>query len=672
MIGSALRTSLILTAFAATLQAEVVRVEVKSRVDILAGKSLGQAGAYEKLLGKVHFAVDPRNSANQIITDIDKAPKNAAGKVEFSSDFYLIKPKNLERGNGTLLYEVSNRGGKGMVGFFNFASGSLDPQTADQFGDGFLLEQGFTLLWLGWQFDPPQREELMRVYAPVARAADGSAIQGLVRSNFVPTQKVQEASLADRNHMAYPVADPKDSASALTVRDAVEGASRTIPRDQWEFTPDRTRVRMATGFEPHKIYEVVYKSQDPPVVGVGPTAVRDMVSMLKYGSSAELSVARGGIKRAIAFGISQSGRFLRTYLYYGFNEDEAHRKVFDGIMAHVAGSGRGSFNHRFAQPSRDAHPHLNFFYPTDIFPFTDAPQTDPETGARDGMMTHGTKPQFMPKVFYTNSSYEYWGRAASLFHTTVDGLKDGPLLPNTRAYLLSAGQHGPAPFPPSRSIGQQLNNPLDFRWAMRKLLVSMNRWITDGTEPPESRYPRIAEGTLVPADKLKFPKIPNVNLATTPHKAYRTDYGPDFLKKGIITQEPPKVGSAFPILVPQVDADGNELAGIRMPELAVPIATYTGWNLFNAQSGPTSVVSSMQGSFIPFSRTRADRERAQDPRLSIEERYQSRKQYLELVSKAAADLVEKGYLLKEDVPRILAQAETRWDYMLSQPAGSSH
>jgi hypothetical protein len=344
--------------------------------------------------------------------------------------------------------------------------------------------------------------------------------------------------------------------------------------------------------------------------------------------------------------------------------------VFDGIMAHVAGGGRGSFNHRFAQPSRDAHPHLNFFYPTDIFPFTDVPQTDPETGARDGMMTHGTKPQFMPKVFYTNSSYEYWGRAASLIHTTIDGLKDAPLLPNTRAYLLSAGQHGVAPFPPSRSIGQQLNNPLDYRWAMRKLLVSMNRWITDGTEPPESRYPRIADGTLVPPDKLKFPKIPNVNLATSPHKAYRVDYGPDFLTKGIVTKEPPKVGSSFPILVPQVDVDGNELGGIRMPELAVPIATYTGWNLFNAQSGPTSVVSSMQGSFIPFARTRADRERTKDPRLSMEERYQSRKQFLELVSKAASDLVEKGYLLKEDMPRILGQAETRWDYMLSQPAGN--
>jgi hypothetical protein len=197
----------------------------------------------------------------------------------------------------------------------------------------------------------------------------------------------------------------------------------------------------------------------------------------------------------------------------------------------------------------------------------------------------------------------------------------------------------------------------------------MNRWITDGTEPPESRYPRIADGTLVPPDKLKFPKIPNVNPATTPHKAYRVDYGPDFLTKGIVTREPPRVGSSFPTLVPQVDADGNELAGIRMPELAVPIATYTGWNLFNPQSGPANVVSSMQGSFIPFPRTRAERERTKDPRLSIEERYQSRKQYLELISKAAADLVEKGYLRKEDVSRIVAQAETRWDYMASQSTG---
>jgi Alpha/beta hydrolase domain len=660
-----LKAMLSMVLMAAPVGAEVVRIDVRSRADVLAGQSFGTAGPYEKLAGRIDFAVDPRNDANRIITDIDRAPKNAAGRVEFSSDFYLIKPKDPSRGNGTILYEVSNRGGKGMLGFFNRASGSLDPQTADQFGDAFLLEQGFTLLWVGWQFDPPLRDGLVRVFAPIAREADGGPIQGVVRSDFVPLERTTQASLADREHLAYAVVNPGDPANVLTVRDSVEGPRRTIPRGQWQFTEDGKAVRMAAGFEPKKIYEVVYRSQDPPVVGVGPAAVRDTISKVKYGSASELGLAQGALTRAIAFGISQSGRFLRTYLYYGFNEDESRRKVFDGVMAHVAGAGRGSFNHRFAQPSRDAHPYLNFFYPTDIFPFTDVSQRDPETGVQDGLLTHGTKPEFQPRVFYTNSSYEYWGRAASLFHTTIDGLEDAPLPSNVRAYLLAAGQHGVAGFPPSRTIGQQMNNPLDYRWVMRRLLVSMNRWITDGTEPPPSAYPRLDQGTLVPPDKLKFPKIPSVNVPAAPHKAYRADYGPDFISKGVVSQEPPRIGRSFPMFVPQVDADGNEVAGIRVPELAVPLATYTGWNLFNERSGPPGVVSSMQGSFIPFPRTREDRARTNDPRRSIDERYRSREEYLGLVSKAANDLVEKGYLLKADVPRILEQTGTRWDYATS-------
>jgi hypothetical protein len=664
-----LKTLVALVLAVAPAYADVVRIEVTSRADVLGGQAFGATGPYEKLSGLIYFSIDPRNSANQIIADIDKAPTNGAGKVEFSSDFYLIKPKDPARGNGTLLHEVSNRGGKGMLAFFNLGAGNLDPSTAAHFGDGFLLERGFTLLWVGWQFDPPTRDGLVRVFAPIARQADGRPIQGLVRSDFVVTETSRQASLADRDHLAYLVATPNDPTAVLTVRDAVEGTRRTIPRDQWQFTEDGRGVRLAAGFEPKKIYEVIYRSQDPPVVGVGPAAIRDTVSRLKYGSAAELGLAAGAIKRAIAFGISQSGRFLRTYLYYGFNEDEAHRMVFDGVMAHVAGSGRGSFNHRFAQPSRDGHPFINFFYPTDIFPFTDDPQRDPETGIVDGLLTHSGKPQFQPKVFYTNSSYEYWGRAASLFHTTVDGQKDMPLPANVRGYLLAAGQHGVANFPPSRTIGQQMNNPLDYRWVMRSLLVAMNRWTTDGAAPPQSAIPRIADGTLVAPDKLTFPRLPSVHIATTPHKAYHADYGPDFISRGIVTQEPPAIGSAFPILVPQVDADGNELAGVRVPELAVPLATYTGWNLFNERAGPPLVLSSMQGSFIPFARSRAERERANDPRRSVEERYQSRVQYLGLIAKTANDLVTKGYLLKEDVPRIVEQAGTRWDYVTAR--GSS-
>jgi hypothetical protein len=303
-----------------------------------------------------------------------------------------------------------------------------------------------------------------------------------VRSDFVVTDRETDHSLADRNHVAYAVADPQSPDNVLTVRDSVEGPRRIIPRDQWSL--DSTGVRMAAKFEPNKIYEVVYTSENPPLVGLGPAAIRDVISMLKYRQSSEalsaVSIPPGRISRALAFGISQSGRFLRTYLYYGFNRDEGNRKVFDGVIAQVAGAGRGSFNHRFAQPSRDGHPYINFFYPTDIFPFTDAAQTDPETGVTDGLLTHAGSPELLPKIFYTNSEYEYWGRAASLIHTTVDGKADAPLMDNVRIYLLSAGQHGPSAFPPTQTIGQQRNNPLDYRWAMKALLVAMDRWTATG------------------------------------------------------------------------------------------------------------------------------------------------------------------------------------------------
>src|SRR5438105_4278965 len=392
------RVIVLLALAAAPVSAEVVRIEVTSRADLVGGQPFGAAGPYEKLAGKIFFAVDPSLPANRIVTDIDNAPRNAAGKVEFSSDFFLIKPKRIERGNGALLYEVSNRGGKGMLGFFNHATGSLDPSSLADMGDGFLMKQGFTLLWVGWQFDPPQRAGLVRVYPPVATLREpqgppepgrgttenGKPIRGVVRSDFVVTEREADHSLADRDHAAY-----------------------------------------------------------------------------------------------------------------------------------VAGAGRGSFNHRFAQPSRDGHPYLNFFYPTDIFPFTDAAETDPLTGATDGLLTHAGSPDLLPKVFYTNSEYEYWGRAASLIHTTPDGASDAPLMDNVRIYLLTAGQHGPGPFPPTQTIGQQRNNPLDYRWAMKALLLDMDRWIADGTPPPPSRYPHISDGTLVAPDRLRFPKVPGVRTSTT-------------------------------------------------------------------------------------------------------------------------------------------------------------
>ena len=674
----AIRAASLAILLATGAQARVVGVDISSREDVLEGRPFGLAGAYERITGTVRFAADPSNPANRIVTDIGLAPRNQDGDVEYSSEFFLLKPKDVDRGNGVLLYEVSNRGRKGMLGFFNLADGSLDPAAPRHFGDGFLLKEGYTLLWLGWQFDPPRSPGLLRLTTPTATDA-GRPIRGLVRSDFVTKDRLSSHSLADRNHVPYPVADPEAPENALTVRDAADGERETIPRDRWRFAsmrdgkpvPDRGSIYLEGGFEPGRIYEVVYLAENPPLVGLGMAAVRDAVSHLKYEGSEPLGLPGGTLERAVGFGISQSGRFLRTFLYYGFNEDERGRKAFDGVMSHVAGGGRGSFNHRFAQPSRDAHPYMNFFHPTDIFPFTGRDQVDPETGRKDGILTHRLQREFWPKIFYTNSSYEYWGRAASQIHTEIDGQRDIALYDNVRAYLFAGTQHGPAAFPPRVTLGQQPANPLDFRWAMRALLQAMNRWTAGGAQPPGSRYPRIADSTLVAPDRLGFPAIPGVGTSDRVHKAYRADYGPRFVGEGVVTREPPLIGKAFPILVPSVDADGNEVAGVRMPELQAPLATYTGWNLFNERSGPTHELSSMVGSYIPFARTRAEREAAKDPRPSIEERYGSRAEYLGRVAEAGLAMIEDGFLLAPDLPAVMRKAREHWDVRMGAASAAS-
>jgi hypothetical protein len=652
--------------------AEVVRFDVQERREILAGRSFGLAGDYEIIAGRIYFAFDRGLEPNRIVADIDKVPVDDGGRVSHSADFYLVKPKRPEKGNGTLLLEVGNRGGKGLLSFFNLASGSLAPSTAEELGDGFLLERGFSLLWVGWQWDTPKRPGIMRMYPPVATDG-GKPIRGLVRSDFVPIQPETDHSLADRDHLPYPVADEGAPENVLTVRDSVEGERRVVPRAKWKFArvsngevvPDSGRVYLEGGFEPRKIYEVVYVSSNPPLVGLGPAGIRDAVSRLKYEGASELGIGRGEIERAIAFGISQSGRFLRTFLYYGFNEDESRRRVFDGVIAHVAGGGRGSFNHRFAQASRDGHPYINFFYPTDIFPFTDLDEVDGETGARDGILAR-QKPEHQPKIFYTNSSYEYWGRAASLIHTSIDGLEDAKIPENVRVYHFAGSQHGPARFPPERTLGQQKSNPMDFRWSMRALLVSMDSWIRAEEKPPESRYARVEEKSLVRPEELGFPSLPGVGTSSRVHKAYRADYGDKFRSEGVVTREPPAIDGSYPLLVPAVNEDGNEKAGIRLPELAAPLATYTGWNLFNSESGPEDVLSSMQGSYIPFARDEAERRAKGDPRRSIAERYPSREHYLGLVAEAAIDLIEERYLLAEDLPRILESAARHWDFRVGE------
>jgi len=389
-------------------------------------------------------------------------------------------------------------------------------------------------------------------------------------------------------------------------------------------------------------------------VGLGPAAIRDLISSYKYDAGST-------IKRAYAVGSSQSGRFLRTYLYYGFNADEKGRIVFDGVMPHIAGAGRGAFNMRFGQPSRDGHPFINLFYPVDLFPFTDLEETDPETGLTDGLLVKAAQAKVAPKIFYTNSSYEYWGQTAALIHTTIDGKKDAALTPNTRVYFFAGGQHGPAAFPPVKAATMNLPNPNPYTWSMRALLTAMDQWVAKGVEPPASIYPKIADGKLVPLDALKFPKIPGVAVPTRPQRAYRVDYGPHFRTEGIVTLEPPKVGKPFPILVAQVDGDGNETTGIRMPEIQTPLGTYTGWNLRSPEIGAADEMFSMVGSYIPFAKNKAEREKNGDPRLSVEERYGSRQDYLKRVESAARNLVSGGYLLEQDVSKLVERGGVEWD-----------
>lgn len=672
-----MRAITLLLFIATAASAEVTRIDVTSYGDLPGNPQYGLAGAYESLSGKIYYEIDPGNPANQIIVDIKHAPLNAAGRVEFSANFYLLKPKDMQRANGTLLFGTSNRGSKRLLTFFNHASAEGRKWDAPvleneaNLGDGFLMRNGFTMLWVGWQFDPPMNGENLRAFLP-ATVDDDGPIEGLARSDFVVTETVFDFTLGDRNHIAYPVSDPEDPRNTLTVRNSVEDSRQVIPRDQWRFAravgdevvADLTRVYLASGFEPGKIYEVVYKASNPTIIGLGPAGIRDIVSLLKYGAADALSIPAGAIERTIGFGLSQPGRFLRSFVYAGFNGDENERKVFDGVMAHIAGAGRGSFNLRFGQASRDAHAFLNFFYPTDIFPFTDVEQTDPVTGETGGLLA-SVEPKFMPKFFQTNSSYEYWGRAASLLHTTVDGKKDAPMLENTRIYHFTGGQHLPDKFPPKFKNGQQLNNPNDYSWAMRSLLLAMNRWLTDGTPPPPSRYPRIDDGTLVELAQFNFPGLPGINIPTQPHKAYRVDYGPEFESRGIISKQPPDVGPAFPILVPQVNADGNETGGLIMPGVAVPLATYTGWNLYSPEYGPVNEVAHMSGSYIPFANTVEEREARGDPRPSILERYTDRAQYLGLVAESAMELIDQGFLLNEDLASILQRAATHWDYRIS-------
>ena len=611
--------------------AEVKRIEITSRTDVQNGAAFGNSGPYERLLGKVYFAVDPSNPRNKIIVDVDKAPRNARGEVEFSADLSIFKPKDPSRGNGVLLFDIVNRGGSVALGDLNRADSDGD------IGDGFLMREGYTIVAVGWQFDVADDE--IGLDAPIA-SDSGKAMLGRISTWFIPNQATNTMNYGGT---VYAPVDPASAAHQLTEREGYFGAATMVPRANWSF--EGRSISLKTGFTPGRTYEVTYQTQNPPVSGLGFAAVRDLASAFKYNSDA---MVRG--RYAYAFGRSQTGRFLRVFLYDGFNTDERERPAFDALFIHVAGGAFGSFNEHFAQPNDS-----RFF--TTAFPYRYKMERDPATGKMDGLSARVPKGAD-PKIFVSNSSTEYWGasRVAALTHVSLDGRQDVQDADNTRNYMLAGTQHGAGRLPPAQTNGQLRGNTNDYRFAQRALLVALDNWVRKGTAPPASRHPKLSDRTLVAQRDIKFPEVRGVQWPYNVPGGYRSDLG------GSPTSH------VVPFLVPQVDADGNETGGIRLPEVAVPLAATTGWAFRSERTGAPTQLMTNTGSYIPFAATRAEREKNGDPRLSIAERYSSRADYLQRIEASARRLAEERYVLTSDIPTIVERAGRHWDLLVTKGA----
>ena len=651
--------------YAPSVDARVIRVEIASRTDVLNGAAFGVTGAYERLTGRVYFSASVANPHNNGIVDLKNAVNLKRGEVDFSADFVALRPKDPHKNNGSMLLENPNRGHSRILSLVD--GGDWD--AASNAGDGWLLQHGFTYVSLGWQWDAAG-DDALRLYAPIAKE-NGKTITGLLRGDLMPSKPISEIPLGhlilgNIGGTEYPVANPHDQRNVLTVRDYRDAPRTVIPRSEWQFahtvdgklTPSNRHIHLNGNFQPGKIYEYVYVVADPIVAGLAFAAVRDFASYAKHAPDSITPV-----ERVYAEGISQNGRFLRNFLYQGFNADEDGKIALDGVLAHVAGAGRGDFNYRFAQPSRDAQPTSSVFFPTDIFPFTDQPEKDPLTGESGGLLVRATSEKVVPKIFFSNTSYEYWGRACALIHSSADGKQDMPISDDVRIYHFTGEQHFPGPWPPAKGdgdlLGQEPESPLAIRYFWRAMIANMDAWVRSQTLPPPSSYPKIADGTLVALSDYAFPVIPHVNKPHEANSGTRLDFGPNW-RDGVLSIQPPKVGEPFPVLVPQVDADGNERDGVKLPEITVPLATYASWNLRDPSIGAPDQRVSFEASYIPFPKTAAERRAGGDPRRSIAERYSSREDYLTRYSKAVDDLVKQRWILPEDRDAVLARGEQEW------------
>ncbi len=651
----------------------VVALEIKMRQALAGGQDFTDVGHYAQLDGTAHFAVDPAHFLNRPITDLGLAPRDSDGLVHFSADIRILTPEDPRRGNHRLLFDVPNRGNRLALATFNRVPRPINPSAPTDPGDGFLMRHGYTVVWCGWQHDVPAAEGLMRIKVPDAQQ-EGGPVSGRLLVSFQPSAPSQVQLLSDRGHRPYSSNNLDDPGATLLVRDGDDAPPRVIPREEWSFArldgervvPDPDHVYLAAGFVPGKIYHVIYPTAGAPVIGLGLLVARDTVAFLRHAGAADGNPCAGDIRHAYAFGASQSGRYLRQFLYLGLNEDEQERIVFDGMLVHIAGGKRGGdFNQRFGQPSASLHPTMS-----NAFPFTDTVSTDPVTGRSDGLLERLAARNRVPRIFFSNSSTEYWRGDASLIHTDAEGTRDISLSASSRLYHFAGTQHsaGTLPLTDTNPVdgarGQQALNSVDYNPLLRNALVRMDRWVSGIEDPPPSRYPQLADGTAVAPEQTRevFMAIPEVGFPAKPPQVVRLDFGCD-AAGGVATTLPPVEGKPCPHFVPAVDRDGNEVSGIRLPDLTVPLATYTGWNLRHPQMGAPETLMSLMGSTIPFPTSREERAARSDPRGSIEERYPSKARYLDQVRQEVQRLVDEGYLLAEDVELVVGQASRRYELL---------
>ena len=651
------------------------------------GASFGAIGQYERIEGTITGAVDPRNPHNAVITDIGLAsPKNADGTVGYSVDFQILRPIDLSKGNHRVVFELPNLGTPLALLTLNDSPTLNSTVSAGGAGNGFLMNQGFTLVEGAWDITVKQGGAGFGVTFPIAVNADGSTITGPATEEFVIDKNATPAS----EPLTYPAASADKSQAFLTVRENFGDPPQVLPSSGWDYANAAlTAVKLTSGafggpgsFGPTALYEFTYVAKNPIVAGLGFAAVRDFATFLRDAQADDNKVANplaGDVQRIYTFCLSQPCRTMHDFVLLGFNDKEAARRhphpvhrerVFDGVLNWIGGGDAIFMNYRFAQPFRTHRQHIARWTPEFQFPWANEVVHDPVTGKTDGRLFRCFLTGTCPKIIEVNSENEYWAKGGSLLTTYTRG-RDLPidLEPDVRYFQLASLEHSAGAVsilpltPQPAGICQQPQNPMVGNVALRALLVDLDEWASPGVPPPESRVPRRIDGTLVPAlpqSGVGFPQIPGVTYNGIHHTGDLWDFGPKF-DQGILTVLPPvSLGTPYPVFVPKTDADGNDIAGIRYPDVSVPIATYTGWGLrATAPGDPVPIVDGCDalGQMILFAKTKAARDATGDPRPSLEERYKDHAGYVNLITAAATRLEHERLMLHDDVERYIAAAQ---------------